>query len=44
MFLLTTNVAKKDHIYAKILFVFLKAVLNRTTNAFNTKYCRQTII
>ena len=41
MFLLTTNFVKNSHISARIVFIFLIGVLNRTWNAFNTKFlCR----
>ena len=42
MFLLTTNFAKNSDIYARILFIFLKTILDQTRNAFNPKLSRQT--
>ena len=41
IFLLTTNFAKNNHIYARIFFIFLKNVLNKTWNAFNSKFWHQ---
>ena len=38
MFLLTTNFVKNTDIYARMLFIFPKIVLNQTRNAFNTKF------
>ena len=35
MFLLATNFAKNSDIYARILFIFLKKVLDQTRNSFN---------
>ena len=41
MFLLTTNFVKNGHIYAIILYIFLKTVLNQTLKTFNTNFRRQ---
>ena len=41
MFLLTTNFVKNSHMLSRIFFIFLKTVLNQTSNAFNTKFLRQ---
>ena len=38
LLVLTTNFVKKGHIQARILFMFLKGVLNQT---FNTKFVIQ---
>ena len=38
MFLLTTNLSKNSDIYTRIIFRFLKTVLDQTRNAFNTKF------
>ena len=38
----STNFAKNIDIYPRLLSVFLKTVLDQTTNPFNTKLSRQT--
>ena len=43
MFLLTTNFGKNSPIYARLLFIFLKTILNQTWNDLNTKFSRQKI-
>ena len=42
MFLITTTFVKNSHISGRILFIFLKNVLDQTRNAFNTKFSVQT--
>ena len=42
MFLITTNFVNNSDIYARILFIFLKNVLDQTRNDFNKKYSLQT--
>ena len=44
MFLLTTNFVKNSNIYARILFIVLKTVLDHIRNDFNTKFSGQTIM
>ena len=36
MFLLKAKLVKNSHIYGRILFIFLKKVLNQNCNSFNT--------
>ena len=38
MFLLTSNFVKNNHIQVEILYIFLKTVLKKTWNTFNTKF------
>ena len=38
MSLVTTKLVKNSHTYARIVFIFLKNVLNQTWNYFNTKF------
>ena len=38
MFLLTTKFVKNSHIYARILFIFLKIVIKQTWSSFDTKF------
>ena len=38
LFFLTSKFGKKSHIYARILFIFLKNVLKQNWNSFNTKF------
>ena len=41
MFLLTINLVYNNPIQARVFFIFLKNVLNQTSNAFNTTFRRQ---